>query len=103
MAQPRIKLHEQLVEILGSNNVYFQKPTGPGSMKYPCIIYSRSDVDIKRSNNDIYQTMKKYTITVIDRNPDSDIPDRIMRLPYVDFDRHYKADGLSHDVYVLYF
>lgn len=98
----RVKLHALLVEALGSKYVYFQPPTNI-EMKYPCIVYSRSSTNDRFANNELYRTQKKYQITVIDKNPDSDIPGRIARLPMCRFDRHFKADNLNHDIYSIYY
>ena len=84
------------------SNVYFQPPES-FRMTYPCIVYSRSSADSKYANNRLYLNKKKYTITVIDKNPDSPIPDKIGRLQLCRFDRHFNSDGLNHDVYTLYY
>lgn len=98
----RLQLQQLLVNILGSNNVYFQPPES-FRMNYPCIVYERSSEDTKFADNKLYLHKKRYTITVIDKNPDSIIPDRIAELPLCKFNRHYKVDNLNHDVYNLYY
>lgn len=98
----RIELHYKLVEILGSNNVYFQPPSSV-KLSYPCIVYKRSSQKEHRAGNILYQMQKRYSITVIDKDPDSKIPDKIMNLPYCEFDTHYTTDGLNHDVYTVYY
>lgn len=98
----RIELHYKLVEILGSGKVYFQPPASV-SLSYPCIVYKRSSQKDHRANNTLYHTRKRYSITVIDKDPDSKIPDKMMELPYCEFDRHFATDGLNHDVYKLYY
>lgn len=98
----RLKLHQILVDILGSGNVYFQPPASI-QMKYPCIIYGRQSTNEKRANNNLYNLTKRYQITVVDKNPDSAIPDKVARLPLCIFDRHYNKDNLNHDVFVLYY
>lgn len=102
MAGSRLDLHNVLENILGSNKVYFQPPSNV-SLVYPCIIYKRDDQDIFYSNNSLHFIKKKYLVTVIDPDPDSEIPDRIMQLKYSSFNKHYAADGLNHDVYELFF
>lgn len=82
--------------------VYFQ-PTINTKMVYPCIVYKRSDEDAKYAGNKLYSRTKLYQVTVIDRNPDSTLPDTVRNLPMCSFDRHYTADGLNHDVFNLYF
>lgn len=47
--------------------------------------------------------MVRYELTVIDKNPDSDILDRVASLPMCAFERHYTADNLNHDVYNIYY
>lgn len=98
----RLELHSLLVSTLGSGNVYFQPPESL-QMKYPCIVYSRNRTDDKFADNKRYLHKKRYSVKVIDKNPDSAIPDKIAQLPLCSFDRHYTADNLNHDVYNLYF
>ena len=98
----RTELHELLCTALGSRNVYFQPPEG-FKLVYPCIIYDLSRVETRHADNKPYAHAKKYTVTVIDRNPDSMIPDRIAGFPTAAFDRHFQADNLHHDVYQLYY
>ena len=98
----RLELHEVLCKILGSRNVYFQPPASV-KMKYPAIVYERSDIENVFANNDPYMQSLVYDITVIDKDPDSRIVMEISRLPMCRFDRHFTADNLNHDVFTLYF
>jgi len=91
-----------LVEILGTASVYFQPPPTV-NMVYPCLVYRRDFANTKFADNKPYLHRKRYQITVIDQNPDSDIPERIAALPMCVFDRFFTADGLNHDVYQLFF
>lgn len=102
MARARIELQVLLEEVLGSRNVYFQPPESL-KLHYPCIVYERSDLRIDRANNHLYRKKNCYTVTVIDRNPDSEILDRMAELEYCGFDRHFVSDNLNHDVFRLYF
>lgn len=99
---PRPELHEILVTLLGSGNVYFQPPPTV-MMKYPCVVYRRENMDIRHANDHPYKHKKRYQITVIDQNPDSVIPDKIAELPMCAYDRFYTADNLNHDVFQLFF
>lgn len=101
MAQ-RLELQTLLVTLLGSNNVYFQPPPTV-KMQYPCIVYHRDSLDTIFADNKPYKTDKRYQVTVIDANPDSDIPDKVAALPQCTYDRFYTADNLNHDVYNLFF
>lgn len=98
----RLQLQTLLESLLGSNHVYFQPPTNI-SMQYPCIVYKRDRARTQFADNKPYRYAKGYQIMVIDRDPDSDIPDRIASLPSCTFDRHYTADNLNHDVFNLFF
>jgi len=98
----RIELHEDLCTLLDSRDVYFQPPATI-QMKFPCIIYSLKDVNVEHADNVNYTQRDCYTITYIDRNPDSPIPDKIGELELSSFDRYYVADNLHHFVYTLYF
>lgn len=100
--QRRLELHDILVEILGSENVYFQPPETI-KLTYPCMIYSLTNLDIQFGNNTPYIKYKRYSITVIDRDPDSDIPNRLSELPMCTFERAYKADNLNHYIFNLYY
>lgn len=98
----RLKLHELLCEALGSRHVYFQPPESV-RMQYPAIVYSRNNIDNEHANDGVYMQSPSYNVTVIDKNPDSDIVDKISRLPMCRFDRHYAADNLNHDTFTIYY
>jgi hypothetical protein len=102
MARTRLELHDELCGVLGSKNVYFRPPSK--GMKYPCIIYTLEGDDANFANNIQYIKRNRWGITIIDEDPDSEIPDRLKEsLPYCGFDRTYESDGLNHFVYTLYF
>lgn len=98
----RTDLQAILENLLGSRNVYFQAPSNL-QMSYPCIVYTRDNVKTKYADNRSYSFVKRYLVTVIDKNPDSPIPDKIAALPMCSFSRHYTAENLHHDVFTLYF
>ena len=102
MSSRREELHEILVDLLGSRNVYFQPPATV-KIQYPCIIYKRNRIDTKYANDLLYKKSMGYLVTVIDSDPDSEIPDKVLQLPLTSFDRHYTADNLNHDVFNIYF
>ena len=98
----RLQLQDLLESLLGSTNVYFQPPTNI-TLKYPCIIYSKDNEAPIFANNRPYDVENRYAITVIDRDPDSDIPGKVSKLPMSRFNRHFVADNLYHDIYNLYY
>lgn len=98
----RLELQILLEEILGSENVYFQPPANV-QMEYPCIVYKRDPGETLFAGNIPYRYTKRYQVTVIDRNPDSVIPDKIAALPMCTHSASFPADNLNHNVFNLYF
>lgn len=97
----RLKLHETLKTVLGSNNVYFQPPETI-KMKYPAIRYKMSNTNESFANDKIYKNMTGYEIILIDINPESEYINDIIQLPYCRFVNAYIADGLNHFVFEIY-
>lgn len=97
---PRLDLQTLLEGI--TENVYFQPPASL-TMQYPCIVYRRNGDDAKFAGNRRYLNKWRYEVMVIDRNPDSQLPDAVADLPLCAFDRHYASDGLNHDVFNLFY
>lgn len=100
--QNRMALQDLLESILGSKHVYFQPP-GKEKMSYPCIVYHLDNITPSYANNIPYTLIPRYQVTVIDKNPESLIPDKIARLPLCIFERRYAADNLNHTVFNLYY
>lgn len=97
----RNELHTKLCNILGSDHVYFRAPSF--RITYPCILYDIGGDDLSYADNIKYTKMKRWSVTVIDENPDSKIPERLEEIPYCRFDRLYLSDGLNHFVYTIYY
>lgn len=104
MGRPRTELHALLVVVseLPEKQIYFQPPANV-QMKYPCIVYERDRKSTQFADDNPWRIDTRYQLTVIDRNPDSPILDRIDRLQKCLFDRHFAVDNLNHDVYNIYF
>lgn len=98
----RPDLQTMLEELLGSRNVYYDPPESV-KMQYDAIRYSRSKIVNTKANDSVYRQDNRYEVVAIYRDPDSDLPGRISRLPKCTHDTHYKADNLHHDVFTLYF
>lgn len=72
-------------------------------MEYPCIVY-HPDIPVTEYADDIpYARTKRYQVTVIDRNPDSIIPDKVAQLRLCKQGRYFPANNLNHFVFDLYF
>ena len=98
----RNDLQSLLETLLGSRNVYFQPPASV-LINYPAIIYSRSDIDVKKANNKTYLSKVCYKITVIDSDPESPVITKLLRQPLCKFIQHYVSDNLNHDVFSIFY
>ena len=100
--EKRIMLQNLLEKILGNRQVYFQPPESV-SMNYPAIKYSRSHMNVKHADDQLHLQRVRYEIIVIDRKPNNQIVEELLKLPYCSYDRGYKANNLNHDVLTLYY
>lgn len=99
----RLKLDEEFREILGTGNVYFQPPSSE-KMKYDCIRYERSKIRARYANNYVYNHKDCYTVTLMYRDPDSELPHTILKhFKLISHDTHFTKDNLHHDVFTLYY
>lgn len=99
----RLDLHERLCTILGTSNVYFQPPETV-KMQYPAIVYNLRDINRVHADDTGYIDHDEYTLTVIDRDPDSIIPRNVLSgFSLCRFDRWYASDNLNHFVIDLYY
>lgn len=96
-------MQTELEEVLGSKNVYFQPPETV-KMKYDAIVYDFSSISIRKADDLKYLKHKGYDLTVISRNPDNDLVDKLLnRFQYIRFNRRYKSENLYHDSLTLYY
>ena len=99
----RVELHNELLEILGSNNVYYQPPESV-KINYPAIVYFLSSVRQVKADDKDYRRLRSYDVTLIDKNPESGYFDVILdRFTYVRYDRHFVADNLHHFIFTIYY
>jgi hypothetical protein len=92
---------QTLLETLAPN-VYFQPPDNV-QIQYPCIVYQRYRALADFADNNVYNRVVSYQVTVIDSDPDSLIPAKVGALPLCTTNRNFVAGNLNHDVYTLYF
>lgn len=99
----RLKLQEELENLLGNNNVYFQPPESL-RMSYPCIRYELRGANPFRADNTAYTIHRSYSVVHIYKDPDEDLINEFLdTFQMCDHDRHYTSDGLNHDVYTIFF
>lgn len=96
----RFELHDILLGIC--SNVYYQPPESV-KLVYPCIIYNlNSSIDFW-SDGILYYTEYEYSITLIDRDPDSPLFEKLRLIPGCKFDRSFRSDNLNHFTFRLYY
>ena len=99
----RLQLQEEFCDILQSKNVYYNPPPSV-LMNYDAIRYSKSTPDVKRANNGPYQITERYDGVVITRDPDSDIPLKLLsRFPMISIGDMYIVNNLNHFPFTLYY
>lgn len=98
----RLELDTLLRAKLGSDHVYFQPPASI-RMVYPCIVYELDRIDGPNADDLLYLKNRRYTIKYISRNPDNDMIDKLLDIPYCMFDRRYVVENLYHDCFDLYY
>jgi hypothetical protein len=99
---PRLEFQTLLEGVLGTSYVYFQPPSNV-TMQYDCIVYSLDKPKTEYAGNKPYSYTKRYQVTVISRNPDTPIPDKVAMLPTSIFSRYFAANNLHHYVFTIYF
>lgn len=100
----RLLLHEELERVLGSDQVYYQTPTGR-KMHYPAIVYSNSTGDYKYADNRIYSYVDSYSVTLIIDDVTTDIMLKMLNHFYLikPDGNPYISDGLYHYPFLLYY
>lgn len=85
-----------------TEHVYFQPPANV-RMQYPCIVYERDGSSVDHADNELYRHAKRYQVTVIDRDPDTELADQVETLRYSTFQRFFAVSDLNHYVFNLFF
>jgi hypothetical protein len=102
MARPLSELVALMKGLEGVADAYVNPPTT--GMQDPCIVIEQGlPSDVKFADNLKYLFKKGYTLTIIDRRPDSPIPDLVEGLPYTQYNRFFRLNGLNHFVFQIYF
>lgn len=99
----RLDLHYALQNVTGLENLYFQPPEGM-KLKYPCVVYELAKKDVLRADDKVYQIHNPYTVTLIDLDAESDIPNKMLKsFQYCSFERRFIASHMYHDVFTIYY
>lgn len=97
------QLQDELKELLGSDNVYFQPPDNL-RLKYPCFIVTLGSGSQSMADNKTYLYTDRFNITYISYDPDDDMRKNVIHhFSMCRFDRHFVNDTLQHYVFDLYY
>ncbi len=110
ISKSRQDFHQVLVKapgladdpLIGGPAVYFQPPPTV-QMHYPCIVYEIDGEHGIHADDLPYIHRRRYAVTVIDPDPDSEIPDYVRDIESARFERFYTEDNLNHTVYAIYY
>lgn len=98
------EFQEILQEIMGDDGKVYYQPPENLKIKYPCIVFGRTNAVTDFADNKPYHTTKRYTVTLITRTADNDqYVDKLLQLPMSTYDRQFITEGLVHDVFSIYF
>jgi hypothetical protein len=99
----RLDLHEEICSVLGSRNAYFQAPSSK-TMNYPCVRYAKGKPTTTKANNGLYGYTECYEGVVMDFDPDSEIPKKLLQhFKMCSLGKSYTVDGLNHTPFTLHY
>ena len=109
-------LIEELKDLLGTDEVYFQPSADAGTneygesyiftgIDYPCFIMERTTAYQPKANNKTYLFRPGYQVTYINRDePDPEMVEKVMmHFQLCEYRRHYVRDNLHHDVFMIFY
>lgn len=103
MTHTRLDLHYELESIEGVREAYFQPPPSL-KLVYPCIVYQRDEAWVRHADNWPYHEYEQYSVTVIDPDPETDIPQKLRhKFQMCRPGRPYTANNLNHYPHSLFY
>lgn len=100
----RLLLHQDLLGFTG-HPAFFQAPTSPSPvLRYPCTVYSLSDIYSVNADDMNYKNQRRYQLTYITKSPADPLIDEFLtHFKMIRFSRHFTSDNLNHYIYDLYY
>ena len=103
LEERRLDFDAELRALLATSNTYYEPPANV-RLQYPCVVYQRSNIHDTRANDGHYTRRLQFQVTTISLNPDDEWPQMILDyFPYARFNRSFNADGLNHNVILIYY
>lgn len=90
-----------LQKAVDHNRVYFQPPENL-KIGYPAVIFHLSKVKLDHADDVPYKGAREYSVTLITKEPEPEVLDEILKIPYATLDTTYIADGMNHFVFTIY-
>ena len=90
-----------LQQVVQHNRVYFQPPENL-KIGYPAVVFHLSKIEIDHASDEPYKGAREYSVTLITKDPEPDVIDKILKIPYSSLDTTYISDGMNHFVFTVY-
>lgn len=94
-------LLRMLQQVVQHNRVYFQPPENL-KIGYPAVVFHLSKIEIDHASDAPYKGAREYSVTLITKDPEPDVIDEILKIPYSSLDTTYISDGMNHFVFTVY-
>lgn len=90
-----------LQKAVDHNRVYFQPPENL-KIGYPAVIFHLSKVKLDHADDVPYKGAREYSVVLISKEPEPEVIDEILKIPYTTLDTTYISDGMNHFVFTTY-
>lgn len=94
-------LLDLLRKAVGHNRAYFQPPENL-KIEYPAVVFHLSKIKVDHANDAPYKGAREYSVMLISKEPEPEVLDKILKIPYTSLDTTYIADGMNHFVFTTY-
>ena len=100
MEKTRLTLHQALIDVLGSRNVYYNPPETL-KMEFPAIVYKLDFIEPIHADNKNYLDWTTYKIFVVSSKPDHPAIRKILNMEMTRYSTSYTREGFYHTVIIL--
>lgn len=90
-----------LQKAVDHNRVYFQPPENL-KIGYPAVVFHLSKIKHDHADDVPYKGAREYSVTLITKEPEPEVLDEILKIPYTTLDTTYISDGMNHFVFTTY-
>jgi hypothetical protein len=94
-------MHDILILLLGSNNVYFQPPPNV-ELVYPCFVYKYGSPIVNHADNLPYRIEVQFEVTLITDDPDTPLVTTLLQRAKTSLKNSFNSSGLIHFVFTIF-